>query len=161
LPKLVRLRQLHIQYRSVFLSAGKTAGGIQRNEAAATRRADRRGDDEEEEEEVGRQPLHITRERSLKSITNWWRSSLEAGPTPPSPAPGMWTYAGDSFPGVYTLKECSRGVYCGGVFQGCIYCGGVLVDRLEGEICTGRREKKEKMIGTVQEEEGKRQHVTG
>ena len=47
--------------------------------------------EEEEEEEEGRQPLHITRERSLKSITNWWRSSLEAGPTPPSPAPGTHT----------------------------------------------------------------------
>jgi hypothetical protein len=66
-----------------------------------------------------------------------------------------------SVSGVYTVEECSRDVYCGGVFQGCIYCGGVLVDRLEEEICTGRREKKEKMMGTVQRKEGKRQHVKG
>merc|ERR1719348_2656297 len=27
--------------------------------------------------------LHLSRERSLKSISNWWKSSLEGGPTPP------------------------------------------------------------------------------
>jgi len=30
------------------------------------------------------QSLHLSRERSLKSISNWWKSSLEGGPTPPT-----------------------------------------------------------------------------
>ena len=34
--------------------------------------------------------LHLSRERSLKSISNWWKNSLEGGPTPPT-----WT-EGDS-----------------------------------------------------------------
>jgi len=29
------------------------------------------------------QSLHLSRERSLKSISNWWKNSLEGGPTPP------------------------------------------------------------------------------
>ena len=33
------------------------------------------------------QSLHLSRERSLKSISNWWRSSLEAGPAPPCLVP--------------------------------------------------------------------------
>ena len=49
----------------------------------------------EEEEEVGGEnapsdakqhsphSLHLSRERSLKSISNWWKNSLESGPTPP------------------------------------------------------------------------------
>ena len=28
--------------------------------------------------------LHLSRERSLKSISNWWRSSLDTGPTQPT-----------------------------------------------------------------------------
>ncbi len=85
----------------ILFSAGKTTG-IARGEAKAPAAPVRREEEEQEEgesregeqeEEEGgsRQPLHITRERSLKSITNWWRSSLEAGPTPPSPAPGKIT----------------------------------------------------------------------
>ena len=39
--------------------------------------------------------LHLSRERSLKSISNWWKNSLEAGPTPPDtssqPASPEWT----------------------------------------------------------------------
>jgi len=31
------------------------------------------------------QSLHLSRERSLKSISNWWKSSLESGPPPPAP----------------------------------------------------------------------------
>ena len=30
------------------------------------------------------QSLHLSRERSLKSISNWWKNSLEGGPTPPT-----------------------------------------------------------------------------
>ena len=30
------------------------------------------------------QSLHLSKERSLKSISNWWKSSLEGGPTPPT-----------------------------------------------------------------------------
>ena len=29
------------------------------------------------------QSLHLSRERSLKSISNWWKNSLETGPSPP------------------------------------------------------------------------------
>ena len=29
------------------------------------------------------QTLHLSRERSLKSISNWWKNSLETGPSPP------------------------------------------------------------------------------
>lgn len=29
------------------------------------------------------QSLHLSRERSLKSISNWWKNSLEGGPPPP------------------------------------------------------------------------------
>ena len=36
--------------------------------------------------------LHLSRERSLKSISNWWKNSLEGGPTPP---PHTWS-EGDS-----------------------------------------------------------------
>jgi hypothetical protein len=85
-----------------LFSTGKTTG-IARGEAKAPAAPVRREEEEQEEQESreqgeqeeeeggSRQPLHITRERSLKSITNWWRSSLEAGPTPPSPAPGKIT----------------------------------------------------------------------
>ena len=37
--------------------------------------------------------LHLSRERSLKSISNWWKNSLEAGPAPP---PGADKLAGDA-----------------------------------------------------------------
>ena len=38
------------------------------------------------------QTLHLSRERSLKSISNWWKNSLETGPSPPA-----WSHdAGDS-----------------------------------------------------------------
>ena len=37
------------------------------------------------------QSLHLSRERSLKSISNWWKNSLEGGPPPPS-----WQDGGDS-----------------------------------------------------------------
>lgn len=30
------------------------------------------------------QTLHLSRERSLKSISNWWKNSLETGPSPPT-----------------------------------------------------------------------------
>jgi len=36
------------------------------------------------------QSLHLSRERSLKSISNWWKNSLEGGPTPPTTA-DTWT----------------------------------------------------------------------
>ena len=32
---------------------------------------------------AGLQSLHLSRERSLKSISNWWKNSLESGPSPP------------------------------------------------------------------------------
>ena len=32
---------------------------------------------------AGLQSLHLSRERSLKSISNWWKNSLENGPSPP------------------------------------------------------------------------------
>ena len=36
--------------------------------------------------------LHLSRERSLKSISNWWKNSLESGPTPPGgQTNGEWT----------------------------------------------------------------------
>ena len=38
------------------------------------------------------QTLHLSRERSLKSISNWWKNSLETGPSPPA-----WSHdTGDS-----------------------------------------------------------------
>ena len=39
------------------------------------------------QEQDKQQSLHLSRERSLKSISNWWRSSLEAGPAPPCLVP--------------------------------------------------------------------------
>jgi len=85
-----------------FLVAVKTKGTTQsvgklgrREEQQEEEEEEQEGGSRQEEEEEGgsRQPLHITRERSLKSITNWWRSSLEAGPTPPSPAPGIRVFS--------------------------------------------------------------------
>ncbi len=35
--------------------------------------------------------LHLSRERSLKSISNWWKNSLEAGPAPPPGHATEWT----------------------------------------------------------------------
>jgi len=35
--------------------------------------------------------LHLSRERSLKSISNWWRSSLEGGPIQPTSPTDCWT----------------------------------------------------------------------
>ena len=40
--------------------------------------------------------LHLSRERSLKSISNWWKSSLDAGPPPPPTEEDVWR---DSAPG--------------------------------------------------------------
>ena len=40
------------------------------------------------------QSLHLSRERSLKSITNWWKNSLESGPSPPA-AGEAWVEAGE------------------------------------------------------------------
>ena len=38
------------------------------------------------------QSLHLSRERSLKSISNWWRSSLEGGPPQPPTGGEAWGY---------------------------------------------------------------------
>ena len=40
------------------------------------------------------QSLHLSRERSLKSISNWWKNSLESGPSPPAGGEG-WVEAGE------------------------------------------------------------------
>ena len=43
---------------------------------------------------AGLQSLHLSRERSLKSISNWWKNSLESGPSPPGGGEG-WVEAGE------------------------------------------------------------------
>ena len=53
------------------------------------------------------QTLHLSRERSLKSISNWWKSSLESGPSPPTPGPASpdWTETGGSNNNVSSPKH--------------------------------------------------------
>ena len=58
--------------------------------------------------EEKQQSLHLSRERSLKSISNWWKSSLEAGPSPPGQEEQQWGEAGEQSSAVASPRHNHR-----------------------------------------------------
>ena len=62
---------------------GREEGG-EEGEAEERRRGEEGGGRALRSPDEKQASLHLSRERSLKSISNWWRSSLDTGPTQPT-----------------------------------------------------------------------------
>ena len=65
----------------------KFSNGQELNRSEEEEEKNEKLEDEGGSSENKQQNLHLSRERSLKSISNWWKSSLDSGPTPPNHTP--------------------------------------------------------------------------